>query len=219
MNDYRFLEMRITPSGKRLYTQTELAEKLNLSRNRIQQLEQSPSVIPNSEELRRYCMFFNTTSDYLLGLSDIKVIDENVSMINKTTGLTNDAINTLKSLKDEYFHALDVLNFILSNEKYFIATFFNLSLYFNDFLFHDLKPVHYEPETNSWIPNTLPNELGDEDEQYKTSMILGLADIHGYKPVFFELDELNAYALYKIQKVFEMIKKDYNEGNDANETS
>lgn len=211
MNDYRFLEMRVSNTGTKLYTQDELAKKLNLTRNRIQQLEQSPSVIPNSDELRKYCMFFNTTSDYLLGLSDIKVIDENIIMINKTTGLKHDAINTLKSLKDEYSHAIDVLNFLLSKENYFISVFCYLSFYFNDFLYEDFKPIHYDEKTDSWIPNTLPKELSDNYDKYKTSMTLGFADISGYKPVFFELDELNAYALYKIQKVFEMIKKDYNE--------
>lgn len=49
-----------------------------------------------------YSKYFHVTSDYLLGLRDTKPVDENIAMISKVTGLSNDAIETLKSLKNVY---------------------------------------------------------------------------------------------------------------------
>ncbi len=96
MNNYRFLEMRVDKLGRKKMTQDELAKKLNIDRNRIQQLETSPKVIPKEEELRAYCEHFNTTSDYLLGIRDTRPVDENLAMISKVTGLSDRSIQVLK---------------------------------------------------------------------------------------------------------------------------
>lgn len=97
MNNYRFLEMRVDYLGRKKMTQEKLAKELKIERNRIQQLETSPKVIPKEEELRAYCEYFNTTSDYLLRIRDTKPIDENIAMISQTTGLSGKSIEVLKS--------------------------------------------------------------------------------------------------------------------------
>lgn len=100
MNNYRFLEMRVDNLGRKKMTQDELSNIIHIDRNRIQQLETSPKVIPKEEELRAYCNYFNTTSDYLLGIRNTKPVDENIAMIAKVTGLSNDAIEMLKILSN-----------------------------------------------------------------------------------------------------------------------
>ena len=100
MNNYRFLEMRVDNLGRKKMTQDELSNIIHIDRNRIQQLETSPKVIPKEEELRAYCNYFNTTSDYLLGIRNTKPVDENIAMIAKVTGLSNDAIEMIKILSN-----------------------------------------------------------------------------------------------------------------------
>lgn len=112
MNNYRFLEMRVDKFGVKKMTQDELSSIINIDRNRIQQLETSFRVIPKEEELRAYCKYFNTTSDYLLGIRDTKPVDENIAMISKTTGLSGDSIEILKRYKDLY---RDILNYFIES--------------------------------------------------------------------------------------------------------
>ena len=111
-NDFRFLEFRVDKNGIKKMTQEELANELELTRSRIVALEQKADVIPNKDDLQAYCRYFNTTSDYLLGISDIKVADENIAMISKSTGLNEDSINTLKYLKKEQciYNDIKILN-------------------------------------------------------------------------------------------------------------
>lgn len=101
MNNYRFLEMRVDKHEKKLMTQEQLAEKLGIDRNRIQQLETSHKAIPKDYELKAYCDFFNTTSDYLLNLRDTKPVDENIAMISKVTGLTGTSIEIMKEMSNQ----------------------------------------------------------------------------------------------------------------------
>lgn len=50
-------------------TTTELAEKLNISQSSISRWENGERR-PNIKELYNIALFFNVTSDYLLGLED-----------------------------------------------------------------------------------------------------------------------------------------------------
>ena len=93
--------MRVDKYGRKMMTQDQLAEKLGIERNRIQQLETSHKAIPKDYELKAYCDFFNTTSDYLLNLRDTKPVDENIAMISKVTGLTGTSIETMKKMSNQ----------------------------------------------------------------------------------------------------------------------
>lgn len=109
MNNYKFLEMRVDELGRKKMTQEELANVLHIERNRIQSLETSPKVIPKDEELKAYCKYFNTTSDYLLGINPAKPKDENIIMISSATGLSDKSINKLKEYTHLQRNIVDVL--------------------------------------------------------------------------------------------------------------
>ena len=135
MNTYKFLEMRVDKRGRKAMTQEELAEKLGLERNRIQQLETSPKVIPKDYELKAYCDFFNTTSDYLLGIRETKPVDENLAMINRTLGLSETSIRNLKAMHDGNLPdgMLETVNFILGNDLTSLTFFLQaIELYFDE---------------------------------------------------------------------------------------
>lgn len=109
MNNFKFLEMRVDKLGIKKMTQDELSSVLNIERSRIQALEKSPKVIPKYEELKAYCDYFQTTSDYLLGITTAKPIDENINMISRTTGLSDASINKLKNCTDLQRNIIDKL--------------------------------------------------------------------------------------------------------------
>ena len=113
MNNYRFLQMRVDKLGRKLMTQDELAKILDIDRNRIQQLETSPKVIPKENELRAYCKYFNTTSDYLLNIRDTKAVNENIAMISRATRLNDDSILSVKKLSDMQ---IAILNELLASD-------------------------------------------------------------------------------------------------------
>ena len=63
----RLKELRIEKNE----SQKVVAENIGLSINTISQYE-SDSRFPNEEMLRRLCMYYKISSDYLLGLTDAK---------------------------------------------------------------------------------------------------------------------------------------------------
>jgi transcriptional regulator with XRE-family HTH domain len=75
-------------------TQAELAKKLGLTRGGVNSWEQSLS-LPSLQCLIMLTQYFNTSADYLLGLTDRTSI--NVSGLkNKDIALVGDIINRLK---------------------------------------------------------------------------------------------------------------------------
>lgn len=135
-NNYKFRDLRESTEtdAKRMMTALELSEEFKrkgyyVSRNRIAALETKCNVIPNREDLEAYCQYFNTTSDYLLGIRNTKPVDENIAMINKVTGLSDKSIQILKEwneLKKKPISLIagyggtdiDALNFILEDCYY-----------------------------------------------------------------------------------------------------
>ncbi len=63
----RLKELRI----ERGSSQKEVADDIAISTTAISQYE-SNSRFPNEETLKRLCMYYNISSDYLLGLTDAK---------------------------------------------------------------------------------------------------------------------------------------------------
>lgn len=115
-NNYRFREFRknTETDAKRMLTALELSEEFKskgyyVSRDRIAALETKCNVIPNRDDLEAYCQYFNTTSDYLLGIRDTKPIDENIAMINKVTGLSDEAIQILKGWNELKKKPIDII--------------------------------------------------------------------------------------------------------------
>lgn len=136
MNNYKFLEMRVDKLGRKKMTQDELSSHIQIDRNRIQQLETSPKVVPKETELRAYCQFFNTTADYLLGISNAKPKDEDIAMISKTTGLSDTSIDRLRN----YTHLQrDIVDKLLSTKA--MDKVINAYIYRNSQFFQKIEIV------------------------------------------------------------------------------
>lgn len=100
---------RIATERKRLdLTQEELAEKLNISQKSISKYETGARK-PSFETLTEMAKLFNVSTDYLLGLTDIKNEDSHPS---DKLGLST---NRLKQLIEELDDSIDLgINFVSS---------------------------------------------------------------------------------------------------------
>lgn len=64
---------------------------------------------PSIENLCKIADYYNVTTDYLLGRTEVKTIDENIITAAKTTGLTENALQKIKqsNLKGEYSYLIN----------------------------------------------------------------------------------------------------------------
>lgn len=96
-------------------SQEELAEKLNIKRQKLSYIENdAPSRQLTIEELSKLCNIFNVSSDYILGMTNAKNIDNVV--ISKEFGFDDETINCLKKMKNSML-VKHTLNFLLKEEE------------------------------------------------------------------------------------------------------
>lgn len=207
MNEYRFYEMRVDSLGRKQMTQGELSEQLRISRNRIQQLEKSPKVIPTSEELKAYCDYFNTTSDYLLGIRKTKPADENLAMISKSTGLNESSIDTLKTICKYWDEDLiNVVNYMLQNTNTFIDFLSNLSLYMHN---EYTTPLFYDPQTGKFVDCSYHTPTGDGITFGKQEVIDNKGTL-GWRVKGVSTNILESHAILQLLNIISEWKKNYN---------
>lgn len=70
-----------------------------------------------------YARYFNVSSDYLLGLSDVRTVSPDTAMICRVTGLDDKAVQTLSEINDPTnFESpkeiIDTLNYIIGELNY-----------------------------------------------------------------------------------------------------
>lgn len=205
-NDFRFLEFRVDKYGVKRMTQEELAKKLNLTRSRIVALEQKPDVIPTREDLQAYCSFFDTTADYLLGIRDTKTVDENIAMISKVTGLSEQSIDTLKKLNSSEKEDLEILNFIMSNYKKFDDFLYVIRMYINK---EYNIPLHYDSNIDAFVESELPEIHQFEGPYFSIGKKYEHDGATYIKPLHIVIDVIESYAMQCIQEDFKKWKEEY----------
>ena len=98
-------------------SQSELASKLNCTQAALSQYE-SGNREPGLRDLKTIAKHLDTTTDYLLGLTDIPHNNVNVRMIGDYLGLTEESINVIHSTYLEYLNKTDE-DVILEDLKFF----------------------------------------------------------------------------------------------------
>lgn len=132
-NIYKQLRENTETIARPALTQGELAaifekEGNPLSQSVISKLENQQKEPPTTSPvvIKAYATHFNVTADYLLGIRDNAIADENLAMIGSVTGLSDKSIQVLKkwnSLKKEPMKIattygngdLEMLNLILED--------------------------------------------------------------------------------------------------------
>lgn len=105
---------------ERNLTQQELADETKILRVTIAKYE-SQKRIPSFEDLTMLAIYFNTTTDYFLGLTDVVRVetpeDEKTKITCDYTGLSEDAVKKLVDEKAEGFNdRIDILSWLISQE-------------------------------------------------------------------------------------------------------
>lgn len=98
-------------------TQKELSEIVGTTRQAISQYADG-SVQPNIEKLYKMASYFKVSSDWLIGMNDIKSPDIDSVGVHNITGLSDGAIEVLKAHKndDTAKIPISIINFLLEQE-------------------------------------------------------------------------------------------------------
>lgn len=94
--------------------QKELASHLGVPDNTISYFC-SGKRVPNAEQIIEISKFLGVSSDYLLGLTESKPIDEDIKIVSAYTGLDDKAIAFIKKIKEEGY--INSLNDFLSGSN------------------------------------------------------------------------------------------------------
>ena len=149
-------------------TQQQLADVLNITRQTVS-LYLNGSSLPPIEKLVEIANYFNVSTDYLLGLTDVKSVKADIKTMCKYTGLTEKSLKVLNMYTEyktiealetcPFFEAVNTL--ITNAEESPIDHFLNL---------HNCMPLEKEAE-----------DLAKAEEDYKkTKRIDVLTDIANF---------------------------------------
>ena len=125
----RIRELRETAAE----TQEELAKHLEVKRQIISYYENSTRV-PNIEHLMLIACHYNTTTDYLLCLSDVPTTDKDLKFVCEYTGLSEKAVEELAFYKSpdtdiEFTLNFGSKNFEILNKLFESEVIFDICLY------------------------------------------------------------------------------------------
>lgn len=226
------------PIGKRIdyirrkkgLSQNDLGKALDIDTRTIKRYE-SGIVKISLDMLKKIAEALEVTTDYLLGVSDIETIDENMEIVHKMTGLSNNAIkvlmelheqdNTLYSIDKTYKRFIDTISFLIEQEKSFpISSFSCFSSLEKDF---EEVEKQYNEQEKKWdekhlyILSTIHNffiaEVDNEEIHIKDNSIKNmLGDVlSNYLPetIVSNEDIVNREYLIKIQSKLKKIKQRY----------
>lgn len=90
-----FGERLLALREERKETQQQLADAIGITRQSLSRYETNERT-PNIDLIYSVSKHYNVSADYLLGLSEVKSLDNSIKIAKKTTGLTEDAIKTLQ---------------------------------------------------------------------------------------------------------------------------
>ncbi len=157
-NPYKALreDFEFLPNGYRL-TSEKLAEEFadkskpyyceTLKANTIRKIENNIRYT-TEHEMWAYCLRFNTTADYLHGFTTVKYKNnENIEMVERITGLSSNAIETLIKLKSGKYYKHYKFDYALHTLNLILATYENSNLFelIYHFLFGNYEEMgHYD---------------------------------------------------------------------------
>lgn len=214
---------------KRGLSQTELGKAVGVTKKTIIYYEDKSKIPLN--KIKKIAIALEVTTDYLLGVSDIEIIDENMEIVHKMTGLSNNAIkvlmelheqdNTLYSIDKTYKCIIDTISFLIEEEKRFPISCFSCSSS-SEKAFEQAEKQYNEQEKkwderHSYIIGTIHNFLIAEVEEEKIHIkdvsmknMLGKM-LENYLPetIVTSEDVVNREYLIKIQSKLRQLKQKY----------
>lgn len=219
---------------KKGLSQTALGKTVGVRKKTIIEYESKKQIPFN--KIKKIAEALDVTTDYLLGVSDIETIDENMEIVHKMTGLSNNAIkvlmelheqdNTLYSIDKTYKRFIDTISFLIEQEKSFPASSFSCSSS-SEKAFEEAEKQYNEQERkwnerHSYILSTIHNffvaEVDEEEIHIKDSSMKNMLGkvLEDYLPetIVLKQDVVNREYLIKIQSKLKKIKQKYKKGEE-----
>lgn len=168
----------------------------------IRKLETGKRDLKNINEVIAYADFFNVTADYLLGIRNNAIVDENIAMIGRVTGLSDNAISTLKKVNGNWnSRESKTLNYIMKNSVLFLDFLKWLSVYIDNQ--YTIPVMHTDDKGYIECGYTVNGEKGIEfGKEIKDNK-----GNDGYETLGVGVDILESHAMLQMQKVMNAWKK------------
>ena len=219
---------------KRGLSQTELGKAIGVTKKTIIEYEDKNKIPLN--KIKKIAVALDVTTDYLLGASDIETIDENMEIVHKMTGLSNNAIkvlmeiheqdNTLYSIDKNHKRFIDTISLLIEQEESFPVSSFSCSSS-SEKAFEETEKQYNEQERkwnekHSYLLSTIHNffvvEVDEEEIHVKDSSMKNMLGkpLEDYLPetIVLKLDIVNREYLLKIQSKLKQLKQKYRKGKE-----
>ncbi len=108
----RLKECRI----KNNLSQEKVAKEFKVQRQIISYFETGKR-LPNILDIIKFAKLYNTSADYLLGLSDVKTVDSDIKFICDYTGLDETAVGILNYYSDYDNYMANVISILVRSEE------------------------------------------------------------------------------------------------------
>lgn len=96
--------------------QKELAHYLNVSDNTVSYYCNGTR-IPNLEQMKKIAVFFDTTVDFLVGLTNVESTETDIKSICDYIGLTEDAVDTIMDIRYKHPELIECFNIFICNDN------------------------------------------------------------------------------------------------------
>lgn len=181
------LEDLITEKKKKTgLTNNEIADKIGIGQGQLSKALNSGTELGISS-LVRIAKYFDVSTDYLLGLSDVRSTKEEFKTVHKVTGLLDGSITNLASMNKNDKESIYILNLLLDQNKETSKSFKKLLFVFKKYLL-SLLNTNQKHDDLKYIP--IPEQ--DIRQDYEESQLY---------------DELEGKEYYHLFRIGEFAKQ------------
>lgn len=178
----------------------EIAIKLNMPYTTYLNYENNERE-PNSETLIQIAKFFNVSIDYLLGVSNIKTSNTEISNVCKLTKLSEDLINMILNEDDEQI----IKTFDILSQQIFYSDLLHytreLSLLICDIIKNETSLCEQATDTSISYPDIEKLEKENEIRSQATEMLKSIGEY-----AIFDYEYLDL-LLFKVEQSFDNVIK------------
>lgn len=186
--------------------QSDLAKFLDISRQAVAQYKDGKAQ-PNIEMIVNIAEYFNVSSDYLLGITNVHTNDKDLKFVCEYTGLNEDAIEGIQNITEDEDKAYLLDLFLSSKSLYGII--FNLLL-LDEYSFQvdsfyiehkDIIQKEFNISLEYFLQDTNPsNRMWLADRVKKLLSVIDIDDFQ--KEIFNNTENSRMIALCKVNTYF-----------------
>ena len=205
-------------------TQEEFGKRVGINRNTIASYLKNKDKKPDTDQLIKISRACNVSTDWLLGLSDVRSSEPDVQSACKYTGLSEKAVENIKRYNRDDENSIvkkmkfiDAVNFMLENE-------ISLMRDIHNYLLIDFNQVYYDIDDSQKIDDTpsfyiLPQHFLRQYKLLDTNRINFVNNTATDQSVMFgfsfEREEYAGILLQRITKTLQKLRNKAQKSGDS----